>query len=159
MNPPHSDQPQRGAIDPVAQADIVDAKAKAALAGGHRRRVAHFVAVGTLAAGVHWCVVVALVETLALAPLAANVGGWLVAFGVSFTGHHRLTFRDHAAPVARSALRFFAVSAAGFAVNEAMFAWLLGHSGLPYALLLALVLVAVAAATYLLSRHWAFLRA
>ena len=89
-------------------------------------------------------------------PLWANVVGWLVAFTVSFSGHHRWTFRDHGTPVARSALRFFAVSAGGFAVNETAYALLLHWSNLRYDLVLAAVLIAVAGLTYLLGRHWAF---
>ena len=91
-------------------------------------------------------------------PLLANVFGWLVAFGVSFSGHYRWTFRDHGVPLWRSALRFFAVSASGFAINEATYAFLLDWSRLRYDVVLAVVLVAVAGGTYLLSRHWAFKR-
>ena len=122
------------------------------------RRLAAFVLVGTAAAAVHWCVVVALVEQLGLRPLAANVCGWLVAFGVSFAGHRGVTFRDTGAPVRRALPRFAAVSATGFAVNQAAYALLLRHAGLSYSLALALVLLAVALLTYLASRHWAFLR-
>ena len=91
-------------------------------------------------------------------PLLANVLGWLIAFGVSFSGHHRWTFRDHGVPLWRSAMRFFAVSAIGFSINEATYALLLHWSSLRYDLVLAVVLVAVAGGTYLLSRHWAFNR-
>ena len=53
---------------------------------------------------------------------------------------------------------FFALSAAGFTINEAVYALLLHWSGLRYDLVLAGVLVAVAGGTYVLSRHWAFKR-
>ena len=114
--------------------------------------------VGCAAAAVHWAVVVGLVGREGWAPLRANVAGWLVAFTVSFTGHFRLTFRDRGARIGPAALRFFAVSAGGFAVNESAYALLLGWSGGRYDLLLAGVLVGVAVVTYLLSRHWVFLR-
>jgi len=91
-----------------------------------------------------------------MAPLVANVAGWLVAFGISFTGHYRMTFNAQQAPVLRASGRFFLVSAAGFAVNEAAYALLLHWTWLRYDAALAVVLVAVATATYLLSRHWAF---
>ncbi len=106
----------------------------------------------------HWGVVVALVSQQGWRPLAANVLGWLVAFVVSFAGHHRLTFRDRAAPFSASVGRFFIVSAGGFSVNESAYALVLNRSELRYDLVLAVVLVAVAAITYLLSRHWVFLR-
>ncbi len=120
--------------------------------------MAWFIVVGCAAAAVHWSVATASVALAGLAPLQANVLGWLVAFVVSFSGHHFLSFRGHGNALERAALRFFAISAGGFAVNEALYALLLHWTRARYDLLLALVLVAVAGATYLLSRHWAFLR-
>jgi putative flippase GtrA len=121
-----------------------------------RRRTILFVLVGSAAALTHFLTVVLIVETLALAPLKANVIGWLCAFGVSYGGHYFLTFADHAAPLLRSAGRFFLLSAAGFAINEVSYAILLSVSVLPYYFLLALILLAVAVLTYLLSQRWAF---
>ena len=91
-------------------------------------------------------------------PLKANLVGWLVAFSVSFLGHFSLTFRGHGAGWVQAASRFFLISAGGFAINEAAYAVLLRWSGHRYDLVLAAVLVAVAGVTYVLSRHWAFLR-
>jgi putative flippase GtrA len=88
----------------------------------------------------------------------ANVLGWLVALTVSFVGHDRLTFRGHGAARGAAAARFFVVSAAGFALNESAYAVLLEWTTHRYDLLLAIVLLAVAALTYLLSRRWAFAR-
>ncbi len=120
------------------------------------RRVGWFVAVGTAAAAVHLATVIALVRWAGWSPATANVVGWLLAFVCSFAGHHRTTFRDADAPVARAAGRFFAVSALGFAANQAAYVLLLRLPWLRYDLALALVLVAVAAMTYLLGRRWAF---
>lgn len=121
------------------------------------RRVAWFVVVGCAAAAVHFGVVLALVERGAWPPLLANGVGWAVAFGVSFAGHRLFTFREQRAPLGRSAQRFLAVSAIGFAVNEAAYALLLGWGGLGYGVALALVLIGVAVFTYWVGRHWAFL--
>lgn len=122
------------------------------------RRIFWFIAVGCTAALVHWAVVVALVRMLGAAPLAANVAGWAVAFTVSFSGQSTLTFRGHGAPYWQAARRFFALSLGGFAINETAYALLLHFSPWRYDLLLALVLVAVAVLTYVLSRRWAFRR-
>jgi putative flippase GtrA len=116
-----------------------------------------FIAVGCAAAAVHLAVVVLLVSGPGLRPLVANVLGWLVAFLVSFGGHWQLTFHGRGAPVWRAARRFFGISAAGFAANEAAYAALLHWSGVRYDVGLAMVLVAVAVVTYLLSSRWAFL--
>lgn len=88
----------------------------------------------------------------------ANVVGWLVAYGVSFTGHYRLTFRHQQAPALRAAWRFFMVSALGFAINEASYALLLHWTTLRYDLLLALILIGMALITFVLGRYWAFRR-
>jgi putative flippase GtrA len=122
------------------------------------RRIATFIAVGATAAAVHLGVVVALVEAGAAAPLVANVAGWLVAFCVSFAGQHRLTFGDREASARQSAPRFFVLSAAGFAANEAAYAAALRFFPLRYDVALAIVLVLVAAMTYVLSSAWAFRR-
>lgn len=130
------------------------------LQGGARRHghVNWFIAVGCTAAAVHWCMALILVARAGLAPLIANVVGWLVAFTVSFSGHFWLTFRGHGAPVARAFPRFATISAMGFGVNEAAYAMLLRWDGRHHGIDLAIVLVAVAGLTYWLSRHWAFLR-
>lgn len=129
-----------------------------AAASGDRGRVGRFVVVGCAAAVVHWSVVRAVVDGWAVAPLLANVLGWVVAFGVSFAGHHRWTFGDAPGRDARRSLpRFLLVSLAGFAVNEATYAALLGGlGGWRYDVVLAVVLVAVAGLTFVASRLWAF---
>jgi len=117
-----------------------------------------FAIVGCAASLTHWLVVVAIVGLAALAPLAANIVGWLVAFCVSFCGHYRYTFRHHKAPVLRAARRFFLVSALGFGVNEISYAYLLHATTVRYDVLLAAILVAIAGMTFVLSRLWAFRR-
>lgn len=119
-------------------------------------QIGWFVIVGCAAAATHWLVAIACVSLGGLAPLLANVVGWLVAFLVSFAGHYHLTFRAQHAPLWQAARRFFMVSALGFGVNEAAYAMLLHYTSLPYDLLLAMVLVGVAGMTFILGRWWAF---
>lgn len=119
-------------------------------------QITWFVIVGCAAAATHWLLVVGAVAALTTPPLLANVLGWLVAFGVSFAGHYTLTFRHHKAPLGQALQRFFMVSAAGFAINEAAYAWLLHVTTLRYDVLLALILVGLAVMTFILGRFWAF---
>lgn len=119
-------------------------------------QVGWFVIVGCAAAATHWVVAVLCVAGLAISPLIANVVGWLVAFGVSFAGHYRLTFRPQHAPLIRAARRFFVVSALGFAINESSYAVLLNITSIRYDVLLAGVLIGVAGLTFILGRFWAF---
>ncbi len=120
------------------------------------RRIGWFLAIGSAAAAVHLAAVVALVRWGGWSPAVANVVGWLMAFACSFFGHHLTTFSDAGAPLGRAARRFFAVSALGFAANQAAYVLLLRLSGLRYDLALALVLVGIAVMTYFLGRRWAF---
>tara|TARA_B100001105_G_C22294494_1_gene401036 strand:- start:425 stop:847 length:423 start_codon:yes stop_codon:yes gene_type:complete len=122
----------------------------------NRRSAAWFVAVGCTAAAVHWSIAVGLVALGGWPPLLANVVGWLVALGVSFGGHHGLSFAGHRAPLRQAAPRFALVSGMGFLVNELSYALLLRLAPEHYGAWLALVLVLMAGLTYLLARHWAF---
>jgi putative flippase GtrA len=120
------------------------------------RQLACFVAVGATAAFAHWGVAVLLVSRLAWAPALANVAGWLLAFLVSFAGHHLLTFRASQARWSVAARRLFLISAGNFALNEIAYITLLRTTDLPYDGLLAGILIAQAVLTFLASRYWAF---
>jgi putative flippase GtrA len=113
-----------------------------------------FGVVGVAAMVVHWLVAVALVR-LGLAPLIANVLAFAVAFNVSYWGHRRWTFAATTAH-GTTVRRFFAVALGSFALNEFLYYLLLRFTRLDYQTALALVLVAVAGLTFVLSRYWAF---
>lgn len=121
------------------------------------RQIAIFIAVGSAAAFTHLAVVAFVVELLAMQPLAANVIGFCVAFLVSFGGHARFTFPISPERYTAARTRFFAVASTGFVVNQAAYAVALHLFGPRFYLpILAAVLVGVAAATFLLSKLWAF---
>lgn len=121
------------------------------------RQLFWFVLTGASAAAVHLGVVALLVQRFGWAPAPANVAGFAVAFWVSFAGHYRLTFRGYGAHWAAAALRFAAVAVAGFTANQLAYVWLLARTPPQwYLAVLAAVLLAVAAATFVLSRGWAF---
>lgn len=122
------------------------------------RQIGWFVATGCAAAFTHWLVAVLCVRELGLAPLLANLVGWLIAFLVSFLGHYHFTFRHQRGPWARAARRFFLVSALGFCINELAYAYLLHATAIRYDILLALILVGLAVITFILGRFWAFRR-
>lgn len=115
-----------------------------------------FAVVGASAALVHFLTVAALVETLAMAPLAANVLGFLVAFTVSYSGQHHWTFAGSGVGWRQGLPRYFLVACASFLLNELLFAALLRLAGWPYRPALACTLVLVAGVTFVLSRFWAF---
>ncbi|MBU6435888.1 MAG: GtrA family protein [Betaproteobacteria bacterium] len=121
------------------------------------RQLLWFVLTGASAAAVHLGVVALLVQHFGWAPAVANVGGFAVAFWVSFAGHFWLTFRGAGAHWVAAALRFAAVAIGAFVVNQLAYVWLLARTPPQwYLAVLAAVLLAVAAGTFVLSRGWAF---
>ena len=121
------------------------------------RDVVAFGAVGATAFLVHFAVVAATVP-LGLAPLVANVLGFLAAFVVSFVGHGRWSFPAEGRPVAPALKRFAVVAVGGFVLNESAYVVLLRETMLDYRLALFIVLSAVAGLTWLAGRYWAFAR-
>ncbi len=115
-----------------------------------------FLLVGGSAALTHMAVF-ALAQDL-MWPEAANALGFVVAFGVSFFGHRRLSFQDAGTTVAQSLGRFAVTALAGFAANELVFIALLRGLHWPSLLALFAALVAAAGQTFVLSRYWAFRR-
>ncbi|HMW17414.1 MAG TPA: GtrA family protein [Accumulibacter sp.] len=120
------------------------------------RQITLFILVGCAAALTHWLTAIGCVAVWRISPLWANVIGWLVAFVVSFAGHYRLTFRESTTPLALACRRFFIVSSIGFAINELSYAYLLHATAIAYDTLLAIILLTIAALTFVLSRWWAF---
>lgn len=122
-------------------------------------RILRFAAVGLAAAATHYASVIALVEGFfgtAVAPLSANVGGFAVAFWVSYAGHRFWTFGDRVVSGGGSFIRFLGTALLGFGMNELLFYGLLNYTNMPYFIALAIAVAAVAISTYLLSRAWAF---
>lgn len=120
-----------------------------------KKQIVRFSLVGGSAFAVHFSMV-SIVVPLGIQPLAANVVGFLIAFGVSYIGHRYWTF-----PTANSArhaavIRFFAVAVFGFAVNETLYWLLLAATPLGYKTALIVVLAVVAVMTFTVSRLWAF---
>lgn len=115
-----------------------------------------FIAIGGSAAVVHLAVVRLVVDARWLVPAWANVLGWLVAFAVSFSGHFYWTFARQGTSLVQALPRFFLLSAAGFAINQAAYVLALRFVPWRYDVLLACVLVAVAVGTYVFSKLWAF---
>lgn len=117
-------------------------------------QLARFGVVGVGAMTVHWLVVVAIVP-LGIPELIANVIGFCVAFNVSYFGHHYWTFASTTETLT-TFKRFLTVAITSFIVNECLYSLLLNFTTLDYRTALAIVLVAVAALTFVLSRLWAF---
>ena len=115
-----------------------------------------FVLVGGSAAATHLAVVALLVSQLNMPPLSANVLAFLVAFVVSYNGHALLTFSAAQAKGWSVVARFFTVACLAFVANELLYYIALNWLHWHYFWSLAVVLVLVAAGTFVLGKFWAF---
>ena len=136
-----------------------------------------FLIVGACAALVHFLILVSIVNVTATRPALANIFAFLVAFIVSFIGHFYLTF-SHSIPdtivgnphqdnisasygaktnTLQTLLKWFASSAAGFALNQGLFVLGLNWLGERYYMLIWLVVtVIITVMTFALGTLWAF---
>jgi len=118
-------------------------------------QVLRFGLIGVLATLVHMVVGAGLIH-FGWAALVANVVAFGVAFVVSFSGHYVFSFAGHSATITGALRRFMVVALLGFMVNETILATLT-IGGVMNATPALLVSTSVAAAaTFVLSRLWAF---
>jgi putative flippase GtrA len=112
--------------------------------------------VGAIAALVHYLVAVGLESLTALEPSVANVAGFCCAFPVSYFGHRQWSFANHRAPHRSAFPKFFLIAVLGFLANQILVLLSMQLTTVPFWLTLGVVMVIIAASTYLLSRYWAF---
>lgn len=123
----------------------------------NQSRPVAFIAVGSVAAGVHLLVAWIVVELGWATPAWANVSAFSCAFMVSFIGHRRYTF-GIAGHVAGSLAKWLAVSIGAFAVNQILYLTALNlFPQIFYLVLLFAVTALLAVASYCLGKFWAFL--
>ncbi len=118
-------------------------------------QIAKFLTIGSLAAVVHFSVVVLLVQTFDYAPLIANVAGFVVSFQLSYWGHRLWTFSDTLVSHREAYPRLVAVQVLNFSINEALY-FLFLSLGLPYPLALLIVLAILPVFTFITSKFWVF---
>jgi putative flippase GtrA len=114
-----------------------------------------FGAVGVAATVTHVLLALALTGFAGMRPFEANALGYLAGFLVSYSGHHRVTYRSSAAH-RRALPRFLAVSGGGLVLNQLIVYAVVNVLGLSYGLALAIILATVPALTFMAGRYWAF---
>ncbi|MBV9997222.1 MAG: GtrA family protein [Caulobacteraceae bacterium] len=119
------------------------------------REINWFVVVGVVATALHVATALAVQRLAAAGPMAASIAGYAASVGLSYVGNSLLTFRR---PVMHGPqfAKFAAISLAGLALNQAivfvcahLIGWPLWQALIPVALI-------VPAATFLMSKFWAF---
>ena len=119
------------------------------------REINLFVLVGLCATACHYMAALGAHHFLGLGPMTATFAGYLSSVGVSYLGNSRLTFRRPALHGPQFA-RFATISLAGLAINQAI-VFVCAHLwGWPLKLALVPVVIIVPAATFAMSKFWAF---
>ncbi|POF30427.1 GtrA family protein [Roseibium marinum] len=120
--------------------------------------VGKFAVVGILATLTHAGVAAGLLESGTLPVFPANICGFLVAFGVSFSGHYFWSFshlRRKGAAFA-SMTRFLVIALSGFLLNSVVLALWLELTPWPDLIGLLFSIAIVPALSFLGARLWAF---
>ena len=118
------------------------------------RQVLSFGTVGIAATVTHVFLAYALIASGVMAPLVANLMGFLAAFGISFLGNAKLTFR-YDAGMRGPFLRFLVISLVSLALTSVV-ATYVQSAGWPWWTYVVIVLASVPPATFLLSKFWVF---
>jgi putative flippase GtrA len=120
-----------------------------------QRQFLAFSAVGVLAGVAHYGVLIALVETATLGPVAATLCGFLAGAAVSYGLNRRLTFRSDR-PHRAAVPRFLAIAGVGFLLTGALMALFTGSLGLPYLPAQLVTTGIVLLWTFSANRWWTF---
>ena len=82
------------------------------------KKLARYIVAGGTGAIVHLSVLTALVELLNIYPVLASIGGFLCAFGVSFSLQKFWTFRNHdRATAPRQMMIYFGIQVVNLGLN------------------------------------------
>lgn len=118
-------------------------------------RLVRFAIVGALATGTHAVVLYILVEFAGLRPSIATVGGFLVAFFVSYFGHYYFTFGSDQSHT-QSLPKYVLAATTGAAVNYALFVVVADWLALNYWIAFGLTIIVVPVVVYVLSHLLVF---
>ena len=119
------------------------------------REVAAFVAVGLLAAIVHYGLLLSLVEGYRLDPVRAALAGYVAGGLVSYLLNRRHTYRSER-PHRQAAWRFATVAAVGFGLTGCAMALLVRILGTPYLPAQVATTGIVLVWSYLAHKIWTF---
>jgi len=117
-----------------------------------------FALVGVLATLTHIAVAASLLQFGILSAFPANICGFLVAFGVSFSGHYLWSFAHlrQQGKAVKSMSRFLAIALSGFALNAFVLTLWLKLTPWPDLAGLLVSIAIVPALSFLGARLWAF---
>jgi putative flippase GtrA len=118
-------------------------------------QLSRFAIVGVIAALVHFCVVILLVQDAQMAPLLANGVAYLCAFQVSYWGHRVWTFAATHVLHQAALPKLFLAQTITFCANESLF-YVFLLLKLPYPVALLIVLSVLPLFSFLAGKYWVF---
>lgn len=121
------------------------------------KKFARFIVSGGTAAAVHLGVLTVLVEVFGLYPVFASAGGFLIAFGVSFTLQKFWTFRDHdTATAPRQMALYFGIQVTNLCLNMLLMLFLIEVAHVQYIIAQVGVIGLIAIESYYLYTKFVF---
>lgn len=123
----------------------------------HRASIPLYVIVGGIVTGCHYAFVAIAVEIFGMWPVAATVGGFVVASALKYVLNYFIAFRS-AQPHPITMVRFVCFLAVMLALTTLCFAFFYEWLGLHYMLAQVLTTMLLIPPGYLLSRQFVFVR-
>ncbi len=119
------------------------------------RQFASFTAVGVAGTVAHYCVLIALIHVLQIAPVPASAAGFAVGALVNYGLNYKLTFRS--TKMHRESMpKFFVVAAAGLMLNTAIMAVMTTTLRLHYLVAQIFATGCVLIWNFTVNRRWTF---
>ncbi|MEJ0092294.1 MAG: GtrA family protein [Methylocella sp.] len=119
------------------------------------RQFSSFAGVGLIATGVHYCLLIGLVEIARIPPAPAAVAGAAAGALISYGLNRRHTFRSNL-PHRRAGARFTLVAIVGLGLTYALMSGLVGFCGVPYLLAQIATTGVVTLWTFSAHKFWTF---
>ncbi|MGA7383726.1 MAG: GtrA family protein [Methylocella sp.] len=119
------------------------------------RQFSSFVVVGVIATGVHYALLIGLVEIAGISPVAAALAGYGAGGTVSYGLNRRLTFRTKL-PHEAAVSRFTLVAAVGFGLTYVFMSLFIRAAGIPYLLAQVATTGIVMFWSFTANRLWTF---
>lgn len=120
------------------------------------RQFMSFLIVGSIAAAVHFSLLIGLKEIGGLAPLPSTLLGFIGGMGVSYTLNKRHTFFQSTRGHDEAFWRFFTVSSVGFGLTFILGLLLMNYLRLPYLFAQVMMTGSVLMWNFLANRFWTF---
>lgn len=118
-------------------------------------RFVKFVGVGTLATGIHYVLLVLLVELGLSSVVTATTVGYVVSSLFNYGANYYFTFNSKASHIS-AAVRFYIVASIGLVMNSTVVFLLNGVLGSHYLLAQVIATIVVMCWNYLAHKHWTY---